>query len=105
LTGDNPEYSILVLSASYGGLPKVSKEQIMLTKLLEIPLIIFITKIDIARGDDLSNTLHELMMLLKSPDFNRVPVVIQNSDDLRASMDAIMKRYTIINEAQSCHYS
>jgi GTPase len=92
LTGDSPDYACLVISASYGGLPEVSQEHVMLTKLLHVPLLIIITKIDIATSGQLGKTLEALMKLLKSPGINRVPVVIQNEDDLASSISAITSK-------------
>ena len=65
----------------------------MLTKLLNVPLLIIITKIDVATQQQLSGTISDLLRLLKSPGVNRMPVVIQNDDDLLSSMSAIVSRY------------
>jgi GTPase len=96
LTGDSPDYACLVISASFGGLPDVSCEHFMLTKLLKVPFMIIITKIDIATSAQLSKTLEALMKLLKSPGISKIPVVIQHEDDLGASIPAITSKYFLI---------
>jgi GTPase len=89
------DYACLILSASHGGLPDVSREQILLTKLLDVPLLICITKIDIATTAQLTKTIEALMDLLKSPGVSLMPQVIQNEDDLAASLPLLVKRFEI----------
>lgn len=92
LTGDKPEYACIVL-AGIGKFPIVSKEQILLTQHLHIPLIIIITKIDVASGSDLKGILSELMPLLKSTEYTSTPVVIQKDNDIAANIKGIVSRY------------
>ncbi|KAJ3258239.1 hypothetical protein HK103_003720 [Boothiomyces macroporosus] len=82
LTGSAPHYATLILNASYGGLPDVAIEQIMLTNLLKVPLFIVITKIDVTTAEKLTATLKTLLGYLKTPGIARIPVVIKNQDDL-----------------------
>lgn len=93
LTGDSPDFSCVILSAKYGGLPDVSKEHITLSKLLNVPLMICITKIDITSASELTKTLDALLSFLKSPGISKLPVVIQNEDDLGASIPLFAQGY------------
>ncbi|KAI8898873.1 P-loop containing nucleoside triphosphate hydrolase protein [Globomyces pollinis-pini] len=91
LTGNAPDYACLILNANFGGLPEVSREHILLTKLLKVPLIVIITKIDIASNDQLTRTLKALVLLLKSPGVSRMPTVIQSKDDISTSIPLLME--------------
>jgi GTPase len=93
LTGDSPDFACVILSAKYGGLPDVSKEHITLSKLLNVPLMICITKIDITSASELTKTLDALLSFLKSPGISKLPVVIQNEDDLGASIPLFAQGY------------
>ncbi|KAJ3360253.1 GTP-binding protein 1 [Kappamyces sp. JEL0680] len=95
LTGDAPDYACVILSASHGGLPEVSREQILLTKLLGVPLMICVTKIDIATSAQLTRTIEQLMDLLKSPGVSLLPQVVQSEDDIAACLPLLLKRQII----------
>jgi GTPase len=92
LTGDASDYAVLILNANYGGLPEVSRDQIMLTKMLNVPLMICLTKIDVANSTQLTKTIEALMELLKSPGMGVMPVVIQNEDDIATAIPLFIKR-------------
>ena len=95
LTGDASDYALLILNANYGGLAEVAKEQIMLTKMLQVPIMICLTKIDIATKAQLTRTVQELMLLLKSPGICVLPSVIQNEDDIAATIPLFVKGLTV----------
>jgi GTPase len=82
LTGNEPHYAGLVFSANVGGVPEVSKEHFKLCLMLKVPCFIVITKIDIASPDQLTKTIQELLNFLNAPGIKRVPVIIQNKDNL-----------------------
>jgi GTPase len=95
LTGDASDYALLILNANYGGLAEVAKEQIMLTKMLQVPIMICLTKIDIATKAQLTRTVQELMILLKSPGICVLPSVIQNEDDIAATIPLFVNGLTV----------
>ncbi|KAJ3228142.1 hypothetical protein HK099_006022 [Clydaea vesicula] len=80
LSGSNPDYACLVLSATSGGLNTVSSEHIGISVHLNVPIFIVLTKIDIASGEIFTKTLNSLFHTLKSPYVRRIPIIAQQDD-------------------------
>lgn len=72
LSGYEPHYACLVLSANIGGVPDVSKEHFKLCIMLNVPCFIVITKIDISSQLQLTKTIKELLEFLNCPGIKRV---------------------------------
>ncbi|KAI8910909.1 P-loop containing nucleoside triphosphate hydrolase protein [Gorgonomyces haynaldii] len=89
LTGSDPHYACLVMSANVGYMPDVSKEHLRISLELNVPVFIVLSKIDIATADQLTRTIQDLLVYLHSPGVNRIPVVIQGKDDLVAAMPMV----------------
>ncbi|KAI8919514.1 P-loop containing nucleoside triphosphate hydrolase protein, partial [Powellomyces hirtus] len=71
-----------IIGANTAGVPEVSREHLGIAVVLNVPVFIVITKIDIATPAQLTRTVGALLALLKSPGIRRVPLVIQNADDV-----------------------
>lgn len=82
LTGHAPDYACLMLSSAAGVLNEISKEHLGIVNVLNVPAFIVLTKIDIATPDQLTKTITSLLALLRLPGFRRMPMIIQNEDDL-----------------------
>ncbi|KAJ3044726.1 GTP binding protein [Rhizophlyctis rosea] len=82
LTGHLPDYACLIVSANAGGMSEISKEHLGMAVVLKVPVFVVLTKIDIATPEQLTKTIGSILALLKTPGIRRVPMVIQNEDDL-----------------------
>ncbi|KAI9318892.1 P-loop containing nucleoside triphosphate hydrolase protein, partial [Zopfochytrium polystomum] len=89
LTGHSPDYACLIIGANAGGVSEVPREHLGIAVALKVPVFIVITKIDVATPEDLSRTVTSLLNLLKSPGVRRVPMVIQNEDDLVVAVSSM----------------
>nr|KAJ3417153.1 GTP binding protein [Polyrhizophydium stewartii] len=84
LTGTAPDYSCLIVSANAGGLSDVTREHLGISVILSMPIFVVLTKIDIASAEQLTWTIQALLAQLQSPGVCKIPLVIQNEDDLVA---------------------
>ncbi|TPX38026.1 hypothetical protein SmJEL517_g00021 [Synchytrium microbalum] len=82
LTGHAPDYACLIVAASDGRLSEVSREHLGTAVVLAVPVFVVLTKIDLATPSQLTKTVESLLSVLKAPGIRRVPVVVQNEDDL-----------------------
>ncbi|KAI8818768.1 GTP-binding protein 2-like protein [Fimicolochytrium jonesii] len=90
LTGHAPDYACLIVGANAAGVPTVSREHLGIAVSLKVPVFVVITKIDIASPAQLTHTVGALLTLLKSPGIKRVPLVIQNKDDVVVSASSFV---------------
>ncbi|KAI8615280.1 hypothetical protein BC830DRAFT_1242035 [Chytriomyces sp. MP71] len=95
LTGHSPDYACLILSANAGGIGEVPREHLGIAVALTVPVFIVMTKIDVASADQLTRTVNSLLRLLKSPGICRVPMVIQNEDDLVVAVSSLVNSRVI----------
>ena len=79
LTGEDPHYVCVIISACVGRVLDVCKQQIIMAKHLHKPLIVIITKIDASSHFLLENTLKELTGILQILG-NPVKVITKESD-------------------------
>lgn len=86
LTGHNPDYACLIVACNSLSLPETAREHLGIAVALNVPVFICMTKTDIASPEQLTKTVSALLALLKSPGLKRVPLVIQNDDDVVASI-------------------
>ncbi|XP_035691368.1 GTP-binding protein 2-like [Branchiostoma floridae] len=80
LTGYNPDYTMLVISANTG-IVGMTKEHLGLALALKLPIFIVISKTDLCSAAVTERTLKQVERVLKSPGCNRIPLRIENEDD------------------------
>ncbi|ORY36831.1 hypothetical protein BCR33DRAFT_789998 [Rhizoclosmatium globosum] len=95
LTGHSPDYACLILGANAGGVSEVPREHLGIAVALMVPVFIVITKVDVASTEQLTKTVNSLLRLLKSPGICRVPMVIQNEDDLVVAVSSLVNSRVI----------
>ncbi|KAJ3073993.1 GTP binding protein [Podochytrium sp. JEL0797] len=95
LTGHSPDYACLIIGANAGGVSEVPREHLGIAVALMVPVFIVITKVDVASAEQLTRTVNSLLRLLKSPGICRVPMVIQNEDDLVVAVSSLINSRVI----------
>lgn len=88
LTGCVPDYALLVIGANGGGLVGMAKEHLALASALAMPVIVALTKIDMAPEHVAKETIRQLKNILKSPGCRRVPLLCQSEGEV---VEAITK--------------
>ena len=81
LTGLVPDYAMVVIGANMG-VQRMTKEHLGIALALKVPIIIVITKIDIAPQDIYKQTLDYIIKVLKSTGANKMPVIVREKDDV-----------------------
>ncbi len=82
LSGYEPDFAFVMIDGNKG-IQKMSKEHIGLAVLaLKIPVIVLLTKTDLAPPHVYKKSLKDLMTLLKSPGLNCLPAVVKDRDDV-----------------------
>jgi elongation factor 1-alpha len=82
LSGYEPDFALVMIDGNRG-IQKMSKEHIGLAVLaLKIPVIVLLTKIDLAPPHVYKKTMKDLMTLLKSPGLNCIPADVKDKDDV-----------------------
>ncbi|TPX70436.1 hypothetical protein SpCBS45565_g01818 [Spizellomyces sp. 'palustris'] len=89
LAGHAPDYACLIIGANTG-VSEISREHLAIAVVLNVPVFVVITKVDIATPPQLKRTVSSFLALLKAPGMRRVPVVIQNEDDLVVSVSSFL---------------
>ncbi|KAL7322956.1 hypothetical protein PS15p_210924 [Mucor circinelloides] len=82
LMGYAPDYACLVIAGNAGSVSDMTREHLSIAIMLGVPVFVVITKADLATQDQLRRTLCSLLAILKSPWMKKVPVVVQNEDDV-----------------------
>ena len=59
-----------------------TREHLGLAIALRIPLVVVITKTDLSSPEALNNTVTQLERILKSPGCNKVPIIVEDQDDV-----------------------
>eukprot|EP00095_Tigriopus_kingsejongensis_P000675 maker-scaffold340_size202118-snap-gene-1.21 protein:Tk00675 transcript:maker-scaffold340_size202118-snap-gene-1.21-mRNA-1 annotation:"gtp-binding protein 2" len=80
LTGYCPHYVMLVVSAG-AGVVSMTQDLLSMAVALEVPFFIMVTKVDMTPRAKLQSTLESLQTLLASVGSNRVPLVVNSTDD------------------------
>lgn len=83
------DYAIITVGANMG-ITRMTKEHLGVLLYLKIPVMVIITKVDIAPPEIYKNTKKVLKKLLKIPIFNKVPFFI-SQDESKAEME--MEKY------------
>ncbi|RLF00966.1 MAG: hypothetical protein DRJ63_00980 [Thermoprotei archaeon] len=79
--GRAPDYAMLVVAAN-AGLIGTGKEHLGLLVALKIPFFVVVTKKDLVPHEILGRTLTGLYALLKMPGVRKIPLLIENEDDI-----------------------
>lgn len=82
LMGYAPDYACLVIAGNAGSVSDMTREHLSIAIMLGVPVFVVITKADLATQDQLRRTLCSLLAILKSPWMKKVPVVVQNENDV-----------------------
>ncbi|XP_026480874.1 GTP-binding protein 2-like [Ctenocephalides felis] len=85
LTGYSPHHAMLVVSGSVD-IGSMAHEHLALVIALDVPVFIVITKIDLISP---SETINELSTVLKSVGCRKVPLVVENEDDVMTASQLI----------------
>lgn len=84
MTGHAPDFAMLMVGAN-AGIIGMTKEHLGLALALQVPVFVVVTKIDMCPGNVLEDTLKLLQRILKSPGCRKMPVLVQNKDDVVCS--------------------
>ncbi|CAO3632508.1 unnamed protein product [Mucor fragilis] len=82
LMGYAPDYACLLIAGNAGSVSDMTREHLSIAIMLGVPVFVVITKADLATQDQLRRTLCSLLAILKSPWMKKVPVVVQNENDV-----------------------
>lgn len=75
LTGCYPDYVFIVVN-SLAGITKMTKEHLSVANALNLHICVIVTKIDIVPVDVLKETKKQLSNILKSTQYNKIPITI-----------------------------
>ncbi|KAI6227583.1 Protein synthesis factor and Translation elongation factor EFTu EF1A domain containing protein [Aphelenchoides fujianensis] len=81
LCGYQPDYTMLMVGASMGT-GGMTKEHLGLCLALSVPVFIVLTKIDRCPENVMEETLKQLNRLLRSPGSRKIPIMVNNLEDL-----------------------
>lgn len=96
LVGLLPDYALIVIGANMG-LTRMTKEHLGLSLALKVPIVIVITKVDIAPENIMSQTLEVLQKILRSPGAgSRLPFLVKDGDDMNQLREALESKVTPI---------
>lgn len=84
MTGHAPDFAMLMIGAN-AGVIGMTKEHLGLALALNVPVFVVVTKIDMCPPNVLQETLKMLQRILKSPGCRKIPVIVQNTDDVVCS--------------------
>ncbi|XP_033735924.1 GTP-binding protein 1-like [Pecten maximus] len=84
MTGHAPDFAMLMIGAN-AGVIGMTKEHLGLALALSVPVFVVVTKIDMCPANVLQETLKMLQRILKSPGCRKIPVLVQNQDDVVCS--------------------
>ena len=94
LVGLIPDYALIVIGAN-SGLTRITKEHLGLAIALKIPVLVAITKIDIAPKEITEETIATVQKILRSAGAgSRFPLVIREEDDLKQVVEGMEARVT-----------
>ena len=82
LTGFSPDMAIFLVAANAGGLVGMSKEHLALISALGMPLIVVLTKVDLAPEGVKSATLASVLKAIKAAPCKKTPFMVKNVNDL-----------------------
>ncbi|KAF6736950.1 GTP-binding protein 2 [Oryzias melastigma] len=80
LTSYCPDFAMLVVSANTG-IAGTTREHLGLAMALKVPIFIVISKVDLCTRATVERTVRQLERVLKQPGCNKVPMVVNSTDD------------------------
>lgn len=84
------------------GVIGMTKEHLGLALALNVPVFVVVTKIDMCPPNVLQETLKLLQRILRSPGCRKIPVLVQNTDDVvTCAMNFTSERFVITT---ACNY-
>ena len=102
ITGYFPDYAIVMVAANRGVLP-MTKEHLGILLYMKIPMMIVVTKVDIAPKAIYERTIKTINKILKIPVFKKKPVFINdynNSDgDSNKDLESALKYIPILKDS------
>lgn len=81
MMGHSPDFCILMVGSNMG-IVGMTKEHLGLALALNVPVFVVVTKIDMCPPIVLQETLRVLQRILRSPGCRKIPVLVQNTDDV-----------------------
>ncbi|CAF3676418.1 unnamed protein product [Rotaria sordida] len=81
MTGHAPDYAMLMVGAN-AGVIGMTKEHLGLALALGVPVFVVVTKVDMAPANVLQETMQLLRRILRSPGVRKMPLLVQNNDDV-----------------------
>lgn len=81
MTGHAPDFCMLMVGAN-AGVVGMCKEHLGLALALSVPVFVVVTKIDMCPPNVLQSTLKLLQKILRSPGCRKLPILVQNDDDV-----------------------
>lgn len=84
MTGHVPDFAMLMIGSN-AGIIGMTKEHLGLALALNVPVFVVVTKIDMCPANVLQDTMKLLTRILKSPGCRKIPVIVQNPDDVVVS--------------------
>lgn len=84
MTGCSPDFVMLMIGAN-AGIIGMTKEHLGLALALQVPVYIVITKIDMCPANVLEATVSQLTKILKSSGCRKIPMFINNMEDVLIS--------------------
>ncbi|PVD37464.1 hypothetical protein C0Q70_00054 [Pomacea canaliculata] len=84
MTGHAPDFAMLMIGAN-AGVIGMTKEHLGLALALNVPVFVVVTKVDMCPPNVMAETLKLLTRILKSPGCRKIPVIVQNKDDVICS--------------------
>lgn len=80
----NPDYVMLVVAGN-AGVSTMTKEHLGIALSFKIPIFVVVTKTDLAPKEVFTAVFDDLMTLLKSPGVNKIPLMVNDLDDVAIS--------------------
>eukprot|EP00117_Sycon_ciliatum_P025947 scpid46976/ scgid21417/ GTP-binding protein 1 len=81
MTGHAPDFCMLMVGSN-AGVIGMTKEHLGLALALNVPVFVVVTKIDMCPPAVLQDTLRLLTRILKSPGCRKIPLLVNNDDDV-----------------------
>lgn len=92
MSGYGIDYILLVVNANMASMLRMCKEHLQIAIGLRLPVLVVITKIDLAPPNIYEQTLACLQRLLKSPGAKKLPVIVKTQEDV------LMAQSNIVND-------
>jgi GTPase len=88
LTGLVPDYAMIIVGANMG-VQRMTKEHLGIALALNVPIIIVITKIDIAPAEIYKQTQDSITKILKSASCQKMPLLIRENDEMKVYAESM----------------